>query len=68
MLFSVASALSNTYCKEFIFFSPTPFFSKPSIQDGEFDKVGNAFVTRFEALKQRGCKLGRHVFIHPFSK
>lgn len=53
MLFSVASALASLYHKESIFFSPPPFSSKPSIQDREFDKIGNAFVTCFKALKWR---------------
>lgn len=38
------------------------------MQDFEFDKIGNAFVTFFEALKLRNFKLSRHVFINPFIK
>lgn len=68
MLFSVARALPVIYCKESVFFSPPPFFSKPSIQDSELDEIGNAFVTCFEAFERRGFKLRRRIFIPPFSK
>ena len=67
-MFSVASALSNICHKYSIFFYPPPFFSKPSIQDSEFGKIGKAFVTFSKGLKLRKFKLSRHIFIDPFNK
>lgn len=46
-------ALPSMCHKESIFFSPSPFFSKPRIQVCECDKTGNAVVTCFRALKWR---------------